>query len=65
MVSVLVRRARMASRLTALVATLLLTAAVFFLPSPGDGRAAFAAVDDTWVATSPSHDAGLIGPVRD
>ena len=45
MVSVLVRRRRIASRLSPFFATLLLTGAAFLLPTVGDGKAASASAD--------------------
>ena len=50
MVSLLVRRRRIASRLSPFFATLLLTAAAFLLPSVGDGKIARASVDPVTVA---------------
>jgi hypothetical protein len=47
------RSPRMASRLSPYVATVLLTAAAFLLPSPGDGQTARAAVDE--VSPAASH----------
>ncbi len=57
------RRSRAALRLSPVLATALLTAAIFLLPATSDHRQARASVDDIKVsATHISHDGAPGGP---